>query len=99
MRTLLMVGIASVARLVLAVSPDTHSITIAMAGLAQIKLDTHVADDPTILALFDKSPQAASAGLTEWDQPFLKSVCETKQKSTLQRSQMAHVMVSHFTPP
>ena len=71
---------------------------VAMAGLAQIKLDTHVADDPTILALFDKGPQTASPGLTEWDQAFLKSVYGTEQKSVLQRSQIAHGMVSQFSP-
>ena len=71
---------------------------IAMASLAQIKLNTHVADDPTILALFDQSPKAASDGLTDWDRAFLKSVYSTEQKSTLQRSQITHDMISQFTP-
>jgi len=71
---------------------------IAMCGLAQIKLDPRVADDPTILSLFDKDPQGASIGLTEWDQAFLKSFYSSEQKSVLERSQIAHIMVGQLTP-
>lgn len=66
---------------------------VAMSGLAQIKLDTRLGDDPTILTLFDKNPQAASAGLTAWDQAFLMSIYASEQKSVLQRSQIAQDMV------
>ena len=59
---------------------------VSMAGLAQIKLDPKVAGDPTILTLFDKDPQAASPGLTAWDQAFLKSFYESEQKSVVERS-------------
>jgi hypothetical protein len=71
---------------------------IAMAGLAQIKLDPKVAGDPTILTLFDKDPQAASAGLTEWDQAFLKSFYASEQKSVVARSAIAHDMVGQLAP-
>jgi hypothetical protein len=71
---------------------------VAMAGLAQIKLDPKVAGDPTILTLFDADPQAASAGLTEWDQAFLKSFYASEQKSVLERSQIAHRMVGQLAP-
>ncbi len=71
---------------------------VAMSGLAQIKLDAHLAGDPTILALFDTGPQAASAGLTDWDRAFLKSVYESEQKSVLLRSQLAHDMVAEIAP-
>jgi hypothetical protein len=71
---------------------------IAMAGLAQIKLDPKVAGDPTILTLFDGEPQAVSAGLTEWDQAFLKSFYLSEQKSKLERSQIAHRMVGQLAP-
>lgn len=71
---------------------------VAMSGLAQIKLDTHLGDDPSILALFDKGAQAASPGLTPWDQAFLKSVYSTEAKSTLQRSAIAHSMVDTIAP-
>ena len=56
---------------------------IAMAGLAQIKLDPKVAGDPTILTLFDRDPQAASPGLTDWDQAFLKGFYTSEQKSVV----------------
>jgi hypothetical protein len=72
---------------------------VAMSGLAQIRLDTHVApDDPTILTLFDRPPQTASPGLTQWDQAFLKSVYETQPKSILQRSNIAQDMVRTIVP-
>jgi hypothetical protein len=71
---------------------------VALAGLAQIKLDPDVAGDPTILTLFDKAAQTPSAGLTEWDRAFLKSVYSTEQKSVLLRSQIASTMVDEITP-
>jgi|HubBroStandDraft_2_1064218.scaffolds.fasta_scaffold120498_2 hypothetical protein len=72
---------------------------VAMSGLAQIKLDAHLADASTILALFDKGPQIASPGLTQWDQLFLKSVYSTTPKSILQRSAITHEMVDAIMPP
>ena len=42
--------------------------------LAQIKPVPDLADVPTILNLFAGAPQAAPAGLTDWDQAFLKSL-------------------------
>jgi hypothetical protein len=66
---------------------------VSMAGLAQIKLDPHLAGDSTILTLFDTSPQAASAGLTDWDRAFLKSMYAAEQKSVLARSAIAQEMV------
>jgi hypothetical protein len=69
---------------------------VSMAGLAQIKLDPHLGDDPTILTLFDKAPEQASMGLTEWDQTFLKSFYASEQKSVLQRSAIAQDMVSRI---
>jgi hypothetical protein len=71
---------------------------IAMAGLAQIKLDPQVTGDPTILTLFDGDPKAASAGLTDWDQAFLKSFYESEQKSVLLRAAIARDMVRTIAP-
>jgi hypothetical protein len=71
---------------------------IAMAGLAQIKLDPKLADDPTILTLFDRAPEQASPGLTDWDQAFLKSFYSSEQKSVLQRSVIAQDMVHVMAP-
>jgi hypothetical protein len=66
---------------------------VALAGLAQLKPGARLGDAPTILKLFDAAPQAAPAGMTDWDRAFLKSLYSTDQKSTLQRSQIAHQMV------
>jgi hypothetical protein len=71
---------------------------ISMAALAQIKLDPHLDGDPSILTLFDKDPQAASGGLTDWDQAFLKSFYSSEQKSVEARSSIAHAMVRQISP-
>jgi hypothetical protein len=71
---------------------------VAMAGLAQLKVDARLGDAPSILTLFDKAPQEASPGMTEWDQAFLKSVYATEQKSVVQRSQIALGMVRDIAP-
>ena len=71
---------------------------ISMAALAQIKLDPRLDGDPSILALFDKAPEAASAGLTDWDQAFLKSFYSSEQKSVEARSSIAHSMVREIAP-
>jgi hypothetical protein len=70
---------------------------VAMAGLAQIKLDPQVAGDPTILTLFDKANQTPSPGLTDWDRAFLKSVYSTEAKSVLQRTQIAETMIQDIS--
>jgi hypothetical protein len=71
---------------------------VALAGLAQLKPGARLGDAPTILKLFDEDPKAAPSGMTEWDQAFLKSLYATEQSSTLQRSQIAHQMVSKLKP-
>ncbi|HEY6455042.1 MAG TPA: hypothetical protein VIY90_07110 [Steroidobacteraceae bacterium] len=50
------------------------------------------------MKLFDGAPQAAPAGMTDWDKAFLKSLYSTDQKSTLQRSQIAHQLVPELRP-
>jgi hypothetical protein len=71
---------------------------VALAGLTQIKLDPHLDNAPTILTLFDKDPETASAGLTDWDQAFLKSVYSTEQKSVVARSLIANDMFRTLAP-
>jgi hypothetical protein len=71
---------------------------VAMSGFAKLKPGAHLDDAPTILKLFDGSPQAAPTGMTEWDQTFLKSLYATEQTSKLQRSQIAHTMVREIAP-
>jgi hypothetical protein len=71
---------------------------VALAGLVQLKPGARLGDASTILKLFDGAPQAAPAGMTDWDKAFLKSLYATDQKATLQRSQIAHQMVSELKP-
>ncbi len=69
---------------------------VAMSAFAKLKPDARLGDTPTILTLFYGTPNAAPAGLTGWDQTFLQSLYATDQKSMLQRSSIAHQMVSEL---
>jgi hypothetical protein len=71
---------------------------IAMSSFAKLKSGAHLEDGTTILTLFNGAPKAAPAGMTTWDQTFLKSLYATEQKSMLQRSQIAHQMVHEISP-
>jgi hypothetical protein len=71
---------------------------IAMSGFAELKPDRRLGDAPTILTLFDGAPKSAPAGMTAWDQIFLKSLYATEQRSMLQRSEIAHQMVREIAP-
>lgn len=66
---------------------------VAMVSLAKIKPGAHLGDSPSILKLFQGKPKAAPDGMTEWDQAFLNSLYSTDRTSTLQKSQIARVMV------
>ena len=57
---------------------------ITMVGLAQIRADAHTGMAPTILKVFD-SPEAP-AGLSPWDESFLRGLYTTKQSSIMQTS-------------
>jgi hypothetical protein len=76
-----------------AVSRGQFADYVAMVGLADIKPGVHLGDAPTILKLFDGAPQAAPAGLSDWDQAFLKSLYATQQISKTQRSEVANAIV------
>jgi len=71
---------------------------VAMVGLAQIKPNANLGDARTILKLFAGSPQAAPAGMSDWDQLFLKSVYATEQSSRVQRSLIARRIVHELAP-
>lgn len=66
---------------------------VAMVGLAKLKPGADLRDAPTILKLFDGAPGAAPAGLTDWDQAFLKSLYATNRLVTGQSGQIARSMV------
>ena len=71
---------------------------VAMTGLSQIKADARLEGAPSILTLFDGPPEAASAGMTDWDRAFLKACYSTEQKLVLQRSEIARGMVASIAP-
>jgi hypothetical protein len=66
---------------------------VAMVGFAKLKPNARLGDAPTILRLFDGAPQPAPAGMTAWDQAFLKSLYATEHESKLQRGEIARAMV------
>jgi hypothetical protein len=65
----------------------------ALVGLADIKPGGTLGDAPTILKLFDESPDAAPDGMSEWDQAYLKSLYSTSQTSKGQREQIARTLI------
>jgi hypothetical protein len=71
---------------------------VAMLALAQIKADGPAGDSATILSLFDAAPQAAPAGMSDWDQAYLKALYTTEQKSNLQRTLIVREMVREVSP-
>ncbi|HTB66005.1 MAG TPA: hypothetical protein VK727_07230 [Steroidobacteraceae bacterium] len=66
---------------------------IAMVGLAQIKPDAQLSDAPTILRLFDGTPQGALPGMSDWDLAFIKSMYATEQTVAVQRGEIARGML------
>ena len=66
---------------------------LAMVSLADVKPGANLGDVPTILKLFDGAPENAPAGMSDWDQAYLKSLYATQQKSRLQRKDMAQAIV------
>jgi hypothetical protein len=71
---------------------------VGMVALADLRPSANRSDAPTILKLFDNAPEAASAGMTEWDGAFLKALYATDRAATLQRSQIAHQMEREIAP-
>jgi hypothetical protein len=73
---------------------------VAMVTLAEIKPSVHLGDTQSILKLFAGAPGAAApAGMSAWDQAFLKSLYGTQQESKLQRSLITHSMVRELVGP
>ena len=66
---------------------------VSMVSLADIKLGANLGDSDTILRLFDGEPAAAAAGLSLWDQAFLKSLYTTDQRAKTQAEVIAKGIV------
>jgi hypothetical protein len=71
---------------------------VAIVGLAKLTPGAQLGDAPSILKLFDGTPEAAPAGLTDWDQAFLKALYTTEQISKQQRGQIARQIVHEIAP-
>ncbi len=82
----------------LGVSRGQFADYVGMVSLAEIKTNAHVGDAQSILKLFDGPPQAALAGMSDWDRAFLKSLYGTGQYSKLQRSLITRAMVREIAP-
>ncbi len=61
---------------------------IAMVGMAQIRESAKPGDAPTILRLFSEQGAARPAGLSRWDQAFLKSLYLTDPNNVTQISEI-----------
>jgi len=70
----------------------------AMVGLADIASGADLGDVPSILRIFDQSPDQQPSGLTQWDEAFLSALYRSDQASQTQRSQIA-VKMSHGILP
>ena len=71
---------------------------VAMSGFAKLKPDAQLGNAPTILTLFTAAPETAPAGMTDWDQTFLKALYATDPQSKHQRSRIAQQMVHEIAP-
>jgi hypothetical protein len=71
---------------------------VAMAGLAQLRLDANVGTAPTILHLFTDSGNAASPGLSPWDEAFLKALYHTEQSDKMQLSEIKLSILNDVAP-
>ena len=71
---------------------------IALAGLAQIRLDAKLGDAPTILQLFSDPSKAPRFGLSLWDQAYLKAVYHTARRDKPQRLAIARSMAHEIAP-
>jgi len=70
----------------------------AMVGLADIDLDAQLGDTPTVLRLFDESPDQQPPGLTPWDEGFLSGLYHSDQANRTQASQIAVRLTRRILP-
>ena len=71
---------------------------IAMLGLAEIRADAEAVDAPTILQLFSRSENDRPAGLSAWDEAFLKALYHTEQTDKQQLAEIKTTMVQAIAP-
>jgi hypothetical protein len=71
---------------------------IAMAGLAQIRLDAKLGDASTILKLFSDPGKEPLNGLSPWDQAYLKALYDTQPSEKMQLSEIKIAMMREIAP-
>jgi hypothetical protein len=71
---------------------------IAMIGLAEIRDGADVADAPSILHLFSRPENERPAGLSTWDEAFLKALYHTEQTDKQQLAEIKTAMIEGLVP-
>jgi hypothetical protein len=71
---------------------------IAMLALAEIRANADVADAPSILHLFSRSENDRPAGLSAWDEAFLKALYRTEHTDRQQLAEIKTAMVQEIAP-
>lgn len=70
---------------------------VALAGLADVRLDVDPGAAPTILNLFARCATPPQ-GLTRWDQALLYSLYNTRQQDKQQVGEMESMMIRRIGP-
>jgi hypothetical protein len=71
---------------------------IAMVGLAEIRLDAHLGDAPSILQLFNTSGRRPPPALSPWDQAFIKALYYTEHTDPGQLGEIEISVVKDLAP-
>ena len=71
---------------------------IAMVGLAEVRADADLTDAPTILHLFSGPANDRPAGLSRWDQAFLKALYRTEQTDRQQLEEIKTAVAAEIAP-
>jgi hypothetical protein len=71
---------------------------IAMVGLAEIRLDAHLDDAPSILQLFSASGNTPPPALSPWDQAFIKALYHTEHTDPGQLGEIKISVVKELAP-
>ena len=91
--------------LIMVDGPRSHGVNfgqlasyIAMLGLAEIRDDADVGNAPSILHLFSRSMKDRPAGLSAWDEAFLKALYHTEQTDKQQLAEIKTAMIDGLVP-
>jgi hypothetical protein len=71
---------------------------IGMVGLTEVRQDADLGSVPSILRLFGPASSAAPAGLSAWDQAYLKALYSSDQSDRLQLSVIKTRVVRDLLP-